>query len=361
MSDPEVTAAENNPAYQIEPMKRVMQYPLIRYMGSKYKLINWIRNELSGINYDTVLDAFSGSGIVSYFFKSLGKQVYTNDFLHFSYILAKAGIENSDHNITSGELEFLLSENNKSGSFIFDTFKDVFYSREELKFLDQVSFNIMELQNEYKQAIALASIIRSCAKKQPRGVFTISGDVSRYDDGRRDLRLSLREHFIEQIEVYNGMVFDNGRNNLAFHMDIFDFDQDFYSPDLVYMDPPYVPRSDDNCYIKRYHFLEGLSKYWKDEEILYSTKVKKIKKKYTPFSYRKTSLEAFEKLFQKFSNSIIALSYSSNGFPDLDELVNMMSAYKKNVTVKKKEHRYHFGNHNKVKRSLVDEFLIIGK
>ena len=31
------------------------------------------------------------------------------------------------------------------------------------------------------------------------------------------------------------------------------------TPDLVYLDPPYAPPSDDNDYIKRYHFLEGLS------------------------------------------------------------------------------------------------------
>ena len=54
-----------------------------------------------------------------------------------------------------------------------------------------------------------------------------------------------------------------------------------YKPDLVYLDPPYVPPSDDNCYIKRYHFLEGLSKYWNGEEIMENTKVKKIKKKGT--------------------------------------------------------------------------------
>jgi DNA adenine methylase/adenine-specific DNA-methyltransferase len=41
--------------------------------------------------------------------------------------------------------------------------------------------------------------------------------------------------------------------------------------DLVYLDPPYVPRSDDNCYMKRYHFLEGLSCYWKGLRIMENT------------------------------------------------------------------------------------------
>jgi hypothetical protein len=58
-------------------------------------------------------------------------------------------------------------------------------------------------------------LFRSCLKRQPRGVFTVSGDLSHYDDGRRDLRLSLEEHFLEQIEVFNGAIVDNRRVNRA--------------------------------------------------------------------------------------------------------------------------------------------------
>jgi len=185
--------------------------------------------------------------------------------------------------------------------------------------------------------------------------------MSKYDDGRRDLRLNLEEHFVEQVEVYDATVFDNGENNIAFNIDVFEFDEGFYKPDLVYMDPPYVPRSDDNCYVKRYHFLEGLSKYWQDEEIMYDTKVKKIKKKYTPFSYRKTAIAAFDALFRKFADSMLVLSYSSNGFPDLEELTRLMLQYKSTIDVRQKRHRYHFGTHNSVKRSVVEEYLIVGK
>ena len=45
------------------------------------------------------------------------------------------------------------------------------------------------------------------------------------------------------------------------------------------------------------------------------TKVKKIEKPYTPFSYRKTATAAFDRLFRMYRDSIIVLSYSSNGYP----------------------------------------------
>jgi adenine-specific DNA-methyltransferase len=255
----------------------------------------------------------------------------------------------------------LLSDDFQSEYFISKTFKDIFYSPKELQFLDQVSANIQKLKSPQKKALAYTALFRSCVKKQPRGVFTVSGNLERYDDGRRDLRLSLREHFKEQVAVYNELVFDNGKKNLSFKQNIFDFNNKLYKPDLVYFDPPYVPKSDDNCYIKRYHFLEGLSKYWKDEVIMEHTKVKKIQKKYTPFSYRRTSAEAFDQLFGKFSKSILVLSYSSNAFPDLATLVVMIKKHKTRVAVHEKPYRYHFGNHASVNRALVKEYLIIGK
>jgi len=340
--------------------ERIGSFPLIRYMGSKSRLIPWISDILEKIEFESILDGFSGSGAVAYLCKAMGKKVFTNDFLHFSYVLTKAIVENDTSQIQPADIELLLSEDSQAPDFIQSTFGGIFFSPEDLRFLDLVSHNSRKLDDPYLRALTLASLIRSSVKKQPRGVFTISGDTSRYDDGRRDLRLSLREHFLEQVGRYNSAVFSNGHRNLSFNMDIFDFDEKLYRPDLVYLDPPYVPKSDDNCYVKRYHFLEGLSKYWEDEEILYNTKVRKIKKKYTPFSYRRTADEAFDRLFSKFSGSKIVLSYSSNGYPSLDVLQTMMKKYKKRVDVYSRPHRYHFGTHTAVKRAMVDEYLIVG-
>jgi DNA adenine methylase/adenine-specific DNA-methyltransferase len=195
-------------------------------------------------------------------------------------------------------------------------------------------------------------------KRQPRGVFTVAGDPERYKDGRRDVQLSIREHFIEQLSELNAVIFDNGRKNKALCRDVFSLSG--FEVDLVYMDPPYVPRSDDNCYMKRYHFLEGLSCYWENVEILQDSRVKKIVKPYTPFSYRRDAVDAFDRLFKQFANSILVLSYSSNGFPDLDVLVRLMKRYKTDVDVHSRDHRYHFGTHKQAKRAKVKEYLIVG-
>jgi DNA adenine methylase/adenine-specific DNA-methyltransferase len=253
----------------------------------------------------------------------------------------------------------LLAARSNGPHFIQKTFDGIFYATEDLRFLDRVSGNIENLENVSQRALARAALIRSCLKKQPRGVFTVSGDLSRYDDGRRDLRLSIEEHFLEQIEAFNRVVFDNGRRHTVKRADVFSLKPK--GVDLVYLDPPYVPRSDDNCYMKRYHFLEGLSCYWKGLKIMEDTKVKKVEKPYTPFSYRKTAIEAFDRLFRLYKDSIIVLSYSSNGFPDREELEGLLRKYKGSVTAFEKPHRYHFGTHGSVERAEVHEYLIVGR
>jgi len=339
--------------------QHVKQYPELRYMGSKNRLLPWIHGVLRTLPFETAADPFVGSGCVAYLLKAMGKRVFASDFLHFPTVLANATIANNKDQLDARAVKQLLVERKHGPHFIEETFSGIFFTPEDLKFLDRVSANIEGLKNGNQQAIARAALIRSCLKKQPRGVFTVSGNLSRYDDGRRDLRLSLEEHFLEQVAAFNQVVFDNGCRHTVQHSDVFSLKP--VGIDLVYLDPPYVPRADDNCYMKRYHFLEGLSCYWKGRKIMEETRVKKIEKPFTPFSYRKTAIDAFDRLFQLYRESIIVLSYSSNGFPDKEELEALLRRYKTSVTAYERPHRYHFGTHGSVERAQVSEYLIIGR
>ena len=69
-------------------------YPQLRFMGSKFRLLPWIYEVVATLEFDTVLDPFSGSGSVAYLFKTMGKQVTASDFLNFSATIAKATVEN---------------------------------------------------------------------------------------------------------------------------------------------------------------------------------------------------------------------------------------------------------------------------
>ncbi len=352
--------ASLSPLLRLEPdfpdMARAV--PQIRFMGSKFRLLPWIYDVLSQLDFSSALDAFSGSGCVGYLMKSMGKEVHSNDFLNFCATLATATVENPGVRLGDEDLAELLAYDPRHEHFIERTFTGIFFTPEDLRFLDRVSWNIRKLDDRHKKSLAVSSLIRSCAKRQPRGVFTVAGDPEHYKDDRRDLRLSLQEHFLENVRAYNLASFSNGRKNTSTRGDVFAL----RSPkvDLVYLDPPYIPRADDNCYMKRYHFLEGLSFYWSEGEVLSESKVRKLKKPFTPFSYRRHAVDTFDRLFAQFASSTLVLSYSSNGFPDLDQLVALMKRYKSSVEVYERQHRYHFGTHARAERNEVQEYLLVG-
>jgi len=208
-------------------------------MGSKHRLLPWIHSVLSELDFESALDAFAGSGCVAYLLKAMGRRVVAADFLEFSYLISRATVENDRETLGQQELAALLRDNPSREDFIERTFSGIFFTPEDLRFLDNVWANLAVLESANGRALAISALVRSCVKRQLRGVFSVAGDPEKYKDGRRDLRLSLEEHFIESVAAYNATVFDNDRENRAVRGDVFEIDPG--PVDLVYMDPPTFP------------------------------------------------------------------------------------------------------------------------
>ena len=337
---------------------QVSAYPATRFMGSKSKLLYEIGNVASRFSFGSVIDLFSGSGIVGYMFKAQGKAVISNDYMAMSATFTKAMVENNCVTLPLQEAEQLLVDNHDSDYFVSKTFKGLYYTDEENKLIDIIRANIAKIKDPYKQAIAMTALIRACTKKRPRGIFTYTGH--RYDDGRKDLQKSISEQFIEAVTAVNSAVFNNGKNNHSYCGDAMDLN--VTNADIVYIDPPYYSPLSDNEYVRRYHFVEGLARNWEGVEIQEHTQTKKFKSYPTPFSTRNGAAEAFDKLFAKFANSILIVSYSSNSQPTQDEMIAIMSKYKKHVEVVPIDYKYSFGNQSEAKthRNDVQEYLFVG-
>lgn len=340
----------------LPPLVRAANFPRLRYMGSKYRLLPDLAKAITEVGPDTVLDAFSGSGVVSYLLKSLGCRVTSNDFLAFPGAITEATVVNETTLLDTHTLERICGPAADDRDFIQRTFDGLYFTAEDRAFLDSAWSHIDRMSGA-SRALAVSALVLSAARKQPRGVFTVTG--LRYDDGRRDLHLSLREHFAERAAEYNATVFESGYQHRSLIGEVLDVDPRGY--DLVYLDPPYAPPKDDNCYIKRYHFLEGLALYWRGQTILEETKTKKLAKRFTPFSYKHTVVEALRALFERFQASVIVMSYSSNAYPDASTIEGMLRDYKGSVEVRRVDHRYSFGTHSAAKRRKVDEYLFIGR
>lgn len=331
------------------------KFPSTRYMGSKSKLLDSIWEVSKDFEFNSVLDLFSGSGVVSYMYKCHGKKVTSNDYMAMAATYAKALIENNNVTLSTKDVEKILCQTENDG-FVSRVFKDLYFSDEENQLIDNIRANIKKMRNPYKIAIAKAALIRACTKKRPRGIFTYTGQ--RYDDGRLDLLKSLEEQFKEAVVSINAAVFDNGFQCEAIWSDSLSLEKKNY--DLVYIDPPYYTPQSDNEYVRRYHFVEGLARDWSGVEIQEETKTKKFKSYPTPFSTKSGAEEAFRKIFQKYSDSILVVSYSSNSEPSKDEMIALLSEVKENVKVVPVDYTYSFGTRRSVKRNNVQEYLFVG-
>lgn len=338
---------------------QAIKFPTTRYMGSKSKILHQIRDVIREFDCDTVLDLFSGSGIVGYMLKSEGKQVISNDYMALGAVYSKALIENNSVVLPVDKADSLMLLNTTDNDyFVQSTFKDLYFQEHENILIDNIRSNIKLLRNPYQRAIATSALIRTCFKKRPRGIFTYVGH--RYDDGRKDLTTSMEEHFINSVLSINDAVFDNGMKNKSRRGDAMNIRA---NPDLVYIDPPYYSPHSDNEYVRRYHFVEGIACNWKGVAMQWHTKTKKFKSYPTPFSTRVGAFNAFDNLFKKLKDSILIVSYSSNSLPTLDEMVALMAKYKQHVEVISIDYRYSVGNQgHKVNnnKNEVKEYLFIG-
>lgn len=342
----------------IQLPEQTYHFPSTRFMGSKQNILEHILKVVSNFKFDTVLDLFSGSGVVSYLFKSLGKEVYSNDYMTFCASFSKAMIENSNVTLLDDDIQLLCDTSIPTDNFVFDTFKGLYFTDEENKFIDIILANMPRLGSETKCALATSAIARACMKKRARGIFAYTG--YRYDDGRKDLTLTLKEHFINAIHKINGAVFDNGRNSKAFNVDAMSLK---LKADIVYIDPPYYSPLSDNEYVRRYHFVEGLARKWEGVEMQWHTKTKKFKSYPTPFTSLRGTQEAFDTLFRYHRDCILIVSYSSNAQPTRDQMLGLLAKYKNNVESVPIAYRYSFANQgHKVKniKNKVEEYLFVG-
>jgi adenine-specific DNA-methyltransferase len=332
-------------------------FPRLRYMGSKYQLLPHLERLFAELGGETAVDAFSGSGVVSYLLKAQGFAVTSNDFLAFPAAIARATVANSTVTLSNEVVDRICGPAADDRDFIQTKFDGLYFTAEDRQFLD-AAWSHIDLLSVAEGDLAISALVLSAARRQPRGVFTFT-DSTRYADGRRYMQMSLREHFRKAAAEYNAVVFDNGWVSRAVSGDVFDLST--RRADLVYLDPPYAPPKDDADYMKRYHFLEGLSVYWRDVTIMEETKTKKIAKRFTPFAYKRTIEDALLRIFEHFEDAgAIVLSYSSNALPEAKRIEDLLGKVKPVVRTIAVEHKYSFGTHSAATRRDVAEYLFVG-
>ena len=317
-------------------------FPQTRYQGSKLKLIDWIRLAVEDLKFDSALDAFGGTGVVSYLFKQMGKAVTYNDNLKFNYQIGLGLIENDNTRLSQDEIDSILTPRDQVTypTFIADNFQDIFFTDEENRWLDIVVANIREFSRQsndrYKTALAFFALYQAAIIKRPYNLFHRKNLYMRTAEVKRSFGNKITwdkpfEYWFRFFaEEANRAVFSNSRQCNALCMDVFDIPGNY---DLVYIDPPYVsPNGVGVDYLEFYNFLEGITDYdnW-PTRINYKTKHHSLKHQKSEWTDKKKIVDAFDRLFAKFQNSILVVSYRDPGIPTNEQLIGLLNKYKTSV------------------------------
>jgi len=339
------------------------RFPSTRYQGSKAKIVDWIWKNIADLYFTTCLDLFGGTGAVGYRLKQAGKAVTYNDLLRFNYYVGLALIENSHVRLDPMEVDWLLTRHPDVAypCFVQKTFHDIYFTDEENAWIDQTVTNIRQLSHPYRYALAFFALCQACIIKRPYNLFHRKNlylrlaEVERSFGNKATWDAPFEQWFRTFVAEANEAVFDNGQENHSLNYDAFDVPGEY---DLVYIDTPYISRRGVGVdYLGFYHFLEGLAMYdrWA-AHVDYRSKHRRLRLQSSPWTDPRRIHAAFDRVFARYHDSVLVVSYRSDGIPTEDELISLLRRYKGRVRIE------HFGQYKYVlsTNSESSEILLIG-
>jgi adenine-specific DNA-methyltransferase len=339
----------------VASLDRLAAYPRLRFMGSKHRLAPRLAEVFDALPPGPAVDAFSGSGAVAYALKATGRGVLANDHHAFAAAFSEALVANDDVTLSDAEVERICGPSADGRDTIQRTFDGLYFPAADHAFLD-AAWSHLDALDPTRRALGVSALCLAAARKQPRGVFTVT--TLRYDDGRRQLRTPLRELFREAAADVNAAVFAGAAPCASRCGDALELE----APDaaIAYLDPPYAPPRDDTCYIKRYHFLEGLATYWRGQEIMWGTRSRKLVKRHTPFAVKRSAPDALDRAFARFPGAALVVSYGSNAALGIEALEAILRRHRPDVQRLEIPHTYAFGTHGAARRRTATEYVLVG-
>lgn len=309
-----------------------------RYIGNKYKLIEWIfsilEKECKGKSFT---DIFAGTGVVAAVASKHFDEIILNDFLHSNYAIYKAFFDKGDWNPKKIN-SIIKSYNNINGEGLDDNYFSLnfggkYFSANSAKIIGFIRENIKEnreklTEREYNMLIS--SLLYSVDK--------IANTVGHYDAYFK--KESVDDNFfmrtIDPIEVKEVLIFREDANQLARKI----------QTDIVYIDPPYNSRQ----YSRFYHVLETLTKW--DKPKLHGVALKPEPENMSDYC-RVSAKDRFAELVNDINAKYLVVSYnntyesksnSSQNKITLEEIKNILTKRGKTKIFEKDYRHFNAGN-----------------
>ena len=298
----------------------------MRYIGSKRQVLPFIQKTISETYGDfsnaTVADLFAGTACVSEMFKRSGAQVISNDYMNFSYALQIEKVKLNaipESNLSYDDLLLQLNQAEGINGFFYSEYtldgtKDSEYQRNYFSSNNARKIDAMRtlIENwltrgvisEDMYYLLIANLIDAVTKvSNTSGTY---GAFLKQDDPRKDIGIQLEK----------SVLFDNGKRNRSYCMDIREVVGQVEG-DILYLDPPYNSRQ----YPPYYHILDTVTLY--DQPAIYGkTGRRPYSEKLSPFCMADQAKGALVDLVLAAKFNHIYISYSTDGIVDYEELIS---------------------------------------
>lgn len=309
-----------------------------RYIGNKYKLIEWIFSildkECEGKSFT---DIFAGTGVVAAVASKHFDEVILNDFLYSNNTIYRAFF---DAGIWDQEkvINIIKNYNNINGEDLDENYFSInfggkFFSKNSAKIIGFVRENIEENKKnltEREYHMLISSLLYSIDK--------IANTVGHYDAYFK--KEFVEDNFfmrpIDPIEMKSASIFREDANSLAKKI----------KTDIIYIDPPYNSRQ----YSRFYHVLETLTKW--DKPKLHGVALKPEPENMSDYC-RVSAKDRFAELVNDINAKYLVVSYnntyesksnSSKNKITLEEIKNILTKRGKTKIFEKDYRHFNAGN-----------------
>lgn len=354
-----------------------LEKQIITYIGNKRSLLDFI-----GYAYDhaskalnkthlTCLDGFSGSGIVSRYFKEKGaSKVIANDMEYFCKLISECYLTNKSE-INTKEIEELTSflESTKlkgDPDFNYPTgiielfyapqydddiqdYERVFYTNSNARIIDNTR---ARTDNKYVLAPLLSEAsIKTNTGGVFKGFYKDSNTKIGKFGGTRGQALS---RILAPITIVPPILSDKECEYEVFCQDTSTLDIE--EVDFAYYDPPY----NQHPYGSNYHMLNTIATYEEPEEI---SEVAGIPKNWnrSDYNYKAKALNAMDTLLASSKAKIIAISYNNEGFISEQEFEDILAKYGEFEVLNKQYNTYRASRNLKDRSLYTTEYIYILK
>lgn len=315
---------------------------LLTYLGNKRSLLSMIEQGLAEIEKNggeihSIIDLFSGSGVVSRLFKSKGYEVISNDLENYARIVSECYLSNSDEFnldtwkeikekienyplVTDGVVSTLYAPQDTNN---IQSGERVFYTRENAIKIDTYRTAIDEVcPDDYKKFFLAPLLSEASIHTNTSGVFKgfhkdRNTGIGKFGGTKGNALERIMGEITLNPPILSGQnvpytVYQSDANELSTEI----------SADVAYLDPPY----NQHPYGSNYFMLNVILNNVIPEKI---SAVSGIVADWNRSNYNKKAKihESLEEVIENLDVKYVLLSYNSEGFLTYDEIIEMLEKY----------------------------------